>query len=390
MQDNVPQVKVLHLITDLDSGGAEIMLWRLLSRMNRARFSNVVVSLTDQGNLGSCIQALGIPVHLLNIRRGRPDPRGIWRFWKILRHERPQVVQSWLYHAGLLGQMVAGLSNGYAAAWNIRCSNMEMRHYPRQTELVVRVLAKLSAIPDAVLVNSEAGRRMHEALHYRPRRWRVIPNGFDVDVFRPDPGAGAPFRKNLGLPAETLLIGLVARYDPMKDHRNFLEAAAYLLKDRPDVHFVLVGRGVEDSNLELAAITQRLNIVKNVHFLGERADIMNVMPALDIVTLSSAFGEGFPNVVGEAMASGVPCVVTDVGDAAMIVGKTGKVVPVKDPEALARAMGQLIDMGATARRRLGLAARRRIEECFSLPAVVHQYEQLYEELASSVRDRRIS
>ncbi len=182
----------------------------------------------------------------------------------------------------------------------------------------------------------------------------------------------------------SFVVGLVARYDPMKDHENFLRAAASVVKQRPGIHFVLVGQGVDKSNEELITEIRNHNISLNLHLLGTRHDIRNIMPALDMLVLSSAFGEGFPNVLGEAMAAGVPCIVTNVGDAPMIVAETGRVVPAKDAAALAAAIREVADMPVEERRRLGRAARRRIEECFSLPSVGRQYEGLYRELTASL------
>ncbi len=374
--------KIFHLITDLDTGGAEMMLYKLLVGMNRQRFSHVVVSLTDAGVLSQRIEDLGVPVHALNMHRGRLNLAGLWRLLQLLRCERPDVLQTWLYHANLLGLIAGELMRVPAIAWNIRCSNMDMRYYSSLSALIVRILAWVSSLPDVVLINSETGRKFHESLHYRPHRWQVIPNGFDVSLFRPDPAARFYCQRLFGLPRNPLLIGMIARYDPMKDHHTFLQAASYLLKDRSDLHFVLVGRNVTESNSDLIRIIRDLAISDHVHLLGERSDVPKIMPALDIMALTSAFGEGFPNVIGEAMASGVPCVVTDVGDAPLIVSNTGRVVPARNPHALAHAWAELIDLPAEERQCLGLAARQRITQHFSLPAVVAQYTALYEELVT--------
>ncbi len=357
-----------------------MMLYKLLSRRDCSRFDNVVVSLTDMGILGNKIENMGIPVFALDMRRSRPNPLRLWRLLRILRKERPHILQTWLYHADLVGLLAGKLMRVPVITWNLRCSNMDMTHYSKLSALVVQATAKLSAFPDVVLVNSKAGQQLHETLGYCPARWQLIPNGFDVEQFRPNPEAQVKIRQELGLLADTLLIGLVARFDPMKDHANFLHAASLLLKDYPNVHFVLVGSGIDRSNGELVKSVISLNIEKNVHLLGERSDIQNITAALDIAT-SSSYGEGFPNVVGEAMSCGVPCVVTDVGDSALLVGDTGKVVPPKNPKALARAWRELIEIGSEERKQLGLAARRRIEENFSLPAITAQYEELYEELS---------
>lgn len=380
--EDLTPLKIFHLINDLDTGGAEMMLYKLLAGTNRQRFRHVVVSMTDTGVLSRRIEALGVSVHVLSMQCGTLKLAGLAKLLRLLRCERPDVLQAWLYHANLLGLIAGRLTRVPAIAWNIRCSNMDMRYYSRRSALVVRLLAWLSPLPDVVLINTETGRTFHEGLSYRPRQWHIIPNGFDVSLFRPDPAACLHLRGRLGLPLDAVLIGLIARYDPMKDHLTFLQAANYLLKDRSDAHFVLVGRNVTESNKDLTAIIQDLGIADRVYLLGERSDVPEIMRALDILALTSAFGEGFPNVIGEAMASGVPCAVTDVGDVALVIGETGRVVPIRNPQALAQAWSELIDMGLEGRRRLGIAARQRIGQLFSLPTVVTQYETLYEQLVA--------
>ena len=380
-------MKVVHVITELERGGAEIMLCRLLERTNPRRFRHVVVSLTDYGTLGPMIEDLGVPVRTLGMRRGIPDVRAVGRLARLMRQERPAVLQTWLYHADLVGLLAGRLAGVRVIVWNVRCSDMDMRQYSWFSRLTRRLLSVLSAAPAAVIVNSERGRLVHERIGYRPRRWVTIPNGIDLARFRPDPEAGVRLRKELDLPLSARLIGMVARYDPMKDHATFFRAAAAFLRNgapagRADVHFVLVGRGVTWDNPEFRALADGLGLRAHLHLLGERDDVECLLPGLDLVSLSSLFGEGWPNVVGEAMACGVPCVVTDVGDAHAIVGETGRVVPPADPEALARAWAELLACPEEQRRALGAAARERIAACFSLEQVVEQYQAFWEQLAT--------
>jgi glycosyltransferase involved in cell wall biosynthesis len=206
-----------------------------------------------------------------------------------------------------------------------------------------------------------------------------IPNGFDLAEFAPRPEARDDVRAELGVARDTLLVGLVARYNAMKDHATFFEAVARLRRDRPHVHFVLVGRLVERTNVEIAATIDRLGIWPVVHLLGERNDVPRLTAALDVATCSS-YSEGFPNAVGEAMACGVPCVSTEVGDCRAIVGETGIIVPPRDPAALAAGWRCLLDRSAEDRRSLGRVARARVTEHFDIGRVARQYEALYAEL----------
>ena len=370
-----------HLITGLGWGGAESMLCKLLSRIDRTRFSCSVISMVDGGGVAGLIESLDIPVKSLGLRRGEPNPLGLFRLMRLLRQERPCILQSWLYHADLAGILAGRICRVPAIAWNIRCSNLDRSHTPWLSRAVVRVLSRLSRAPEVVVVNSEVGKTFHASMGYRPRRWHLIPNGFDVKHFRPDPDARASVRQELGFAPDSRLVGLVARFHPMKDHQTFLRAAALLHERKSRANFVLVGRNVDYRNDTLVRMVRALGLTDSVRLLGERSDIQRIMAALDLFSLPSAFGEGWPNVIGEAMASGVPCVVTDVGDAAQIVGETGRVVPPRSPEVLAAAWHEILSLGADERARLSAAARARIEAHFSLPEIVAQYENLYEELA---------
>jgi glycosyltransferase involved in cell wall biosynthesis len=365
---------ILHLITGLDTGGAEGMLTRLVTRTDRSRFRSVVVSMTDTGTLGPVIAGAGIPVEALGIRRGTIDPRGVTRLIRLLRRAQPDIVQTWLYHADLLGLIAARLGYAPHLAWNIRCSDMA------GPSVVRAILSRCSTLPETVVINSFAGRRFHEGIGYHPRRWECIPNGYDTALLRPDETARLRLRAALGIAPSAIVIGMPARYHPMKDHASFL-AAARQMADSPDIVFVLLGSGIEPVNRDLVRAIEVQGLMPRLRLLGERADMHAVYPALDIVTLSSAFGEGFPNVLAEAMACGVPCVATDSGDAAEILGEFGIIVPPRDPQALAEGWRRMIGLGADGRRALGLRARARIVENYDLDQIVSRFEALYCDIA---------
>jgi glycosyltransferase involved in cell wall biosynthesis len=367
------RIRVLHLITGLGLGGAETSLRNLALRMDRERFDVRVVGLIGGPNAEE-LAAAGTDVTVLGMRRGVPDPRSALKLRRILREFRPDILQTWLYHADLLGTVVRATARVPVLLWNVRCASMDMRLYRRLSGISVKMLARLSRIPQAVVVNSKAGLVAHEAIGYRPRKWELIPNGFDTTVYRPRPEARERLRSLAGVPGDALVVGLVGRYDPMKDHAGFLRAASRV--SDPRVHFVLAGTGVTADNTELASEIAAAGLGKRVHLLGERRDLPDLTPGFDLACSSSAFGEGFPNVVGEAMSSGVPCVVTDVGDSAWVAGATGIVVPPRDPEALGSAISRLAASDAERARR-GEEARRRIVEEFSIERVVRRYEELY-------------
>jgi len=367
-------VTILHLITGLETGGAEGMLARLVLRIDRSRFRSVVVSMTDTGAVGPVIASAGIQVEALGIRRGMIDPRGVTRLIRLLRRYRPDIVQTWLYHADLLGLIAARLGYAPHLAWNIRCSDMA------GPSVVRAILSRCSALPEIVIINSLAGRRFHEGIGYHPRRWEYIPNGYDTALLRPDETARLRLRAALGIDPGAIVIGLPARYHPMKDHAGFF-AAAQRMAAHPEVVFVLLGAGTEPTNRDLVQAIEAHGLMPRLRLLGERADMNAVYPAFDIATLSSAFGEGFPNVLAEAMACGVPCVATDSGDAAEILGEFGIIVPTRDPQALAEGWQRMIALGAEGRRALGLKARARIVDNYDLDQIVSRFEMLYGEIA---------
>jgi glycosyltransferase involved in cell wall biosynthesis len=365
------------LITGLEAGGAERMLTRLATGSDRRRFASLVVSMTTGGAMEGILTHAGIEVATLGMSRGRLDPRGIGRLSRILRGWRPHLVQTWLYHADLLGLCARLLGQAPRLLWNIRCTESVGAAAPR------RILSSCSVVPDGVIVNSLAGQQFHQhRLGYRPKRWEYIPNGFDTREFRPNEAARRRLRGELGISETATVIGMAARHHPMKDHANFFSAAARVARRREDVVFVLVGSGITPDNIEIAAAIGEHGLTRHMRLLGERSDIDAVYPAFDIATLSSAYGEGCPNALGEAMACGVPCVATDSGDSAQLLGDTGLVVPRRDPAALAAAWERFAEMPSDKRRGFGRLARERIVRQYDIDVIIRRYEMLYESIAA--------
>jgi glycosyltransferase involved in cell wall biosynthesis len=375
----VDLIKVLHLITGLDTGGAEVNLQRLIDNMDRDRFENMVVSLTTHGPMTEEIREHGIRVEAIGMSRSIPSPAAFWRLYRLLRSEQPHILQTWLYHADICGLLAGRAARVPAIAWNIRCSNMGEEYRHGINGALVRLLAWLSPYPNVAVANSQAGREEHTARGYKPKRWAVLENGFDLAVFKPRADAPANLRRELKLPDDTILIGLVARYDPIKDHEGFLRAAAELHSTNGNVHFVLIGDGIDNENGILNRLINDLCMRERIHLLGRREDIPTLTAGLDIATCCS-LGEGFPTIVGEAMACAVSCVVTDVGDAARIVGDAGIVVPAADAQALAGGWREMIGKGAAGRAELGKRALARIEGRYSLARCVERYQDFYEDL----------
>jgi glycosyltransferase involved in cell wall biosynthesis len=365
--------RLLHVITGLSTGGAEMMLYKLVSSTpNRA----AVVSMGGDGPMGKLIRDAGVQVVSLGMRPGIPDPRAVLRLVKIIRKWKPDVVQTWMYHADLLGGLAARLS-GVPVVWNIRQSTLDRASSKLHTRLTLAVCAKLSrTLPSRIICCSDAGRNLHTQLGYDAARMVLIPNGFDTEMFRPRPEIRKSFRRDFGIPEESPVIGLIARFDPQKDHESFFSAAGRLRESFPEARYLLCGSGVDQENPQIRQWIASHGLGDRTLLLGRRDDVHHVMNALDIVA-SSSYQEGFPNVIGEAMSSGVPCVVTDAGDSAMIVGDAGITVPPRDPAALADGWASILRMEALQRECIGRAARNRIIRHFSIQAVVGRYEDLY-------------
>lgn len=358
-----------------------MMLYKLLSKMDQKTFQAEVISLTGLGPVADKISSLGIPVHDLGMTRGRPHPLLLWKLARQLRDMSPDLVQTWLYHSDLIGGLAAKMAGGIPTSWSIRQSNIDSDSNKRSTLITAKICAILSAwLPVKIICCSHAALESHVTLGYSRNRMVVIPNGFDLDKFRPDTDARLSVRDELNLSHNTPLVGLVARFDPQKDHKNFIDAAGIVNANHPSADYILCGADITPQNELLMSWINHHGLAKHFHLLGNRDDMPRLISAMD-VAVSSSLGEGFPNVVGEAMACAVPCVVTDVGDSARIVGDTGRIVPPRNQTALAHAIHELLQMPQESRMVLGRLSRQRVEQNYSLGSVVRQYENAFRDAA---------
>ena len=344
-----------------------MMLSKLLAATDRTKFEPAVLSLLPPGPVGSKIRNLGIAVHSLDAQRGRLPLSAAPRLSRLAGVMRPNIVQGWMYHGNLVASLVAFLAS-CPAFWSIRCTIVpEGTPGRRLATLGIRAGAALSWHPRAIVFNAKASVGAHARVGYSTERAVVIPNGFDTFRFRPRPDSGPRLRARLNIPADAPVIGIVARDHPVKDIPTFVAAARRFGVADPNAHFVLVGRGLTPHKAELREA--------RLHALGEREDVADIVAGFDLFC-SSSLSEGFSNAVGEAMASGVPCVVTDVGDSAYLVGETGLVVPPGDPRALVDAWTRLL-RHPSEREQMGAAARNRIVQEFGIEAVARRYYQVY-------------
>ncbi len=363
---------VVHIITALGAGGAERVVYLVASRGNGKNDErHIVVSLMGAGIYGDELRRAGVEVRCLDMRRGPiASLLGFIKLVRLLWKLKPDVVMTWLYHADLFGTIAGLLTGVRRIVWNLRCSNLVFSEHPATTGWIVSLLARLSRIPDAIAANSMAGQRAHEELGFHPKRWVYLPNGFDTAEWSPDATDRAGIRSALGFSATDFVVGRIGRIDPQKDWMTFIAAARMAATRQPAMRVLLVGEGTAELELppELRCVTQAL---------GVRRDMPRLMRSLDILVSSSAYGEGLPNVVAEAMASGVPCVVTDVGDSAILVGDDGVVVPPRDPEALARGIEALMAKSAADLTAMGARARDRVSADYSITSFLRRYAELF-------------
>jgi glycosyltransferase involved in cell wall biosynthesis len=381
-------IKVAHIISGLQADGAETVLHSITSRMDANRFENEVISLTDLGPMAGRLTASGTPVRALGMRRGVANPLRILQLAEWLKKSKPQIVQTWMYHADLIGGAAACLAGKLPVVWGIHHTNLDPDQNKRATIWTARACARLSrSVPERIVCCSEASREAHARFGYSEQKMKVIPNGFDLRRFHPDAEARLGLRLELNVPADALLIGMAARFHIQKGHQNFISAATSLHALLPNVHFALCGKDVDENNSELAAWIKAAGLHTVCHLLGSREDMPRFFAALDVAT-SSSLSEAFPMSVGEAMACGTPCVVTDVGDSASIVGDTGKVVPASDPGALAAAWQEMLAGGPAVRQQMGRSARNRVEQRFNISSIVERYQELYCQIAVDQSSKR--
>jgi glycosyltransferase involved in cell wall biosynthesis len=366
---------VLHIASGLTDGGAEAVLYRLIKDDQAHR--HVVISLLDEGRYGSLIRAAGADVYAMRFPRRRPSPIKFLRLVRQIRSIRPDLVQTWMYHGDLIGGLAAKLAGVRRIVWGLHHTTLDAEGSSRSTRYIARLNAALSRyVPSRIISCSNSGTAIHQTLGYAPDRFTVVTNGIDADEYRPDPALRARVRQEFDVPDGHLLLGCVGRYAPQKDHENFLRALAILSTEGRAFAALLVGRGTDPGNQRLVDRIDDLGLTNRVRLAGPRTDVPAIMNALDIHVLGSAFGEAFPNVVGEAMACGTPCVATDLGDCRVIIDGLGSVCPPRDSPALAEAIERL-SKRLQAEPDLGTRCRRRIIERFSISAMREQYANVW-------------
>ena len=363
-------------------GGAERMLQRVIRHGNTPEFEHLVLSIKNFQQVAEELTAEGIDVQSLNVQADYYKlPKAVLQLTSRIRRFKPDVVQSWMYMADFFG----GISSHLAAPstpmiWTIRHSTLDPAIDSRALRGCAAGCARLSRrVPSRIVLNSHAAVPIHAAAGYDESKMQIVPNGFDVSRFAPSEQLRLETRARLGIPENAPVIGRVARFHANKDHLTFLKAATIVLKQRPDARFLICGEPQTISSAQVQHDIDSSGLTDAAQLVELQSDIVPLNCAFDVATCSS-ITEAFPNVIGEAMSCGVPCVSTDVGDAAMIIGETGRVVPAQEPQQFAEALLEILQLPAVNRRQLGAAARRRIVNNFELTHATGMFLDLWREL----------
>lgn len=365
---------VLHIITGLNDGGAEAVLFNLIR--SSTVFQHKVISLMGPGKYGPLMEESGFNVLYLGLSPTMPSPLKIIQLSRMVRAFQPDVVQTWMYHADLLGGLAAWSAGCRAIVWGLHHTTLDKEGTKWVTRKLVRLNSFISSwVPSHIITCSKKGGEVHREIGYPAEKMVTVHNGYNTDAFRPDAESRASIRSEFGATDDQLLLGCVARYNPQKDHQNTIRAFAQVLRILPDSHLLLVGPGLTFENTELTNLLETTKTKNNVTLVGPRKDIPALMNGLDLHVLGSAFGEAFPNVLSEAMSCGTPCVATDVGDSATIIGETGRICPPRDCNALAEA---ILDIAPLCRDpKVSESCRARILENFTLDHMVSGYQQVW-------------
>lgn len=368
-------MKVLFIISGLNPGGAEMMLYRLLETLGPG-IKPHVISLTSIGQIGEQIEKLGIPVEACSINKSIGSTLKLFRLARRIRAIKPDLVHTWMYHANLLGGLAVRLAGNTPLIWGIHHNNLDPKLNCWSTRLIARLGAMASPIlPRHIVCCSRSALYMHAKIGYTREKLSFIPNGINTKQFSSAPQAAQQIRRTFGLENGSKLIGMIGRFDPLKNHEGFFKYAEQLSAATKNVHFLLAGANVDSNNQFITSLVEKHHLRQHMHLLGIRSDIPALMSAIDLLVLPS-LSEAFPNVLLEAMACNTPCISFDVGDAADIIGDSGVVIAKYDIEQMTAATLAILADNEK-RYELGVAARHRIETLYSIENVTRQYINLY-------------
>lgn len=372
------KTKIVHVIVGLGVGGAERLLESLIARSDGSVFEHEVITLTSTGEMGNRLVDLGVRV----IEFGLPSlSRAASNFLEVRSSlKSADVVHSWMYHANVIGGALT--PRGKPLLWSFHATELEKKYTKIQTRLFVYFCKILSQwMPTVSVYCSPSSREYHSILRYDTRNSCIINNGVDIERFKPAPKDRHSTRVALGLDGK-FVIGSVSRWHAQKDHMTLLRAFSEVRKKVDNLHLVLCGAGLSSTNGQLVAAIEELGLRQHVSLLGPQANVQKILVGLDVFAFSSAFGEALPLALCEAMACGVPAIVTDVGECSAVVGNAGWIVHPRDVSAFARAIFDAWSADVLVRQRIAEAARSRIVNNYDVRAVATQYEDLYSKLCA--------
>jgi len=369
--------KIIYIITGLNVGGAELVLLRLLMKINKKEYDPLVITLREKGIMGERIEKLGINVHCLRIHSFINLLPGLIKLVNKINIFNPQIIHTFMIHSAFFVGIIAKLLNKPTIIWNIFSTDLSLQSNKYKTRLIIIMCAYLSKIiPNRIIIDSNASYSSHKKAGYSWEKMEIIHNGVDTNEFSPNTIKRSEYRKQYFKENE-LVIGLIARYHPVKGHDIFIKAVSILRREVSNVKFLLNGSNIEISNSKLMKMISKEGIQDFIHISDSKLEATNILLACDILVSSSKF-ESFPNIICEAMACSIPCVVTNVGDCAEIVGETGVIVSANDADELSSAIMGLINMPLKDRKKLGENARLRIKNNFSLSLMMEKYNNIYD------------
>jgi glycosyltransferase involved in cell wall biosynthesis len=372
-------MRVVFLVRSLNFGGVERQLVTLAKGMDKSRFEVVVVCFYGGGPLETELVQAGIRVIALG-KHSRWDVAGfLWNLSHTIGQLKPDILHGYLPVPNFLAALLKLVHSSMRVVMGVRTSGKDLARYDWTFRASFWLERLFSGLADLIILNSQAGKTAYAKKGFRAEKMMVISNGIDTGIYYPKREAGETLRKEWGVPATAVLVGIIGRLDPMKGHQVFLQAAAGL--DNPQgIRFAVVGDGSPVYRQSLVDLASSLGFANRLVWAGSRMDVSRVYNALDICCSASLFGEGFPNVVGEAMACGIPCVVTNVGDSAWVAGGTGRVVAPNDCIALSEGLARMCELSGEERCGVGQQARKRIVENFSVELMVRRTEEALEAL----------
>jgi len=368
--------KSLHIITSLSIGGAETMLLRLIKHKPDLVKSTIIISLTDNGEIGRILESIGVSVISLGMHNWSSIFKALFKLKKIIQNEKPDIIHTWMYHANILGGIAALLAKNKNIIWSIRRSELT-RNESLSTYIVMRIGAIFSGvIPKVVVCVAESGLKNHQKYGYKSDNMIVIPNGFDLKKLKHDQVIRKEIRKELNINDDEIIIGCVGRFHESKGYELLIASSIEVIKLHRKVRYLLIGRDLVQQNTILMEWINKTGFPDHFILAGEKNNVADYMSAMDIFCLSS-ITEGFPNVVGEAMASALPCVVTSVGDVEKITGNTAILVQPKNKKSLSKGLCEMLNMDNEKRHRMGLSGRQKIEKEYPIKLACEKHFNLY-------------